>query len=126
MTGESAAGKLNLSFRLGRNSVAGGRAIFPGANRAQHVAVSRGSRTLQDERTVHVAVSPNDKADLHLGGVCRRAHQWRRRGKRLGRLLVAAAGGCGSGVRYIAELGGLGEWPPGHQLTLGQRSWTDG
>jgi hypothetical protein len=119
-------GKFNLSFRFGRNAVAGGWAIFPRTNRAQDVAVARGPSTLEDERTVHASIGADDKADLHLCAGYAPDHQRRGRGKSLGWLNISATCRRSSGVGYVAECGGFGQRLPGHKLTLRQRSRTNG
>jgi hypothetical protein len=64
--GISSTGKLYLPFRFGGYSVASCRSITPGADGSQHVAVARGTGALQNQRTMHPAVSSNYEAYFDL------------------------------------------------------------
>src|SRR5271156_1673672 len=62
----SAAGKLDLPFRVGGHPVASCGTITPAANRSQDIAVAGGSGALQNQRTVHAPVGADDEAHFHL------------------------------------------------------------
>src|SRR5579864_963577 len=84
-------GKLNLSFRLGRDTIAGCGPVPPAANGSQYVAIGFRTGALQNQRAVHAAIGPDNKADLHPVDVLARYQERVRRGQPLWRPDLLAA-----------------------------------
>ncbi len=61
------SGKFHLRLRVGWNPVAAGRTISPEAHRIQDRAVFTRPGALQNQRTMHAAISSYDEADADLG-----------------------------------------------------------
>jgi hypothetical protein len=64
--GISTPGELDLPFRFRGHAIASCRAIPPGSDGSQEVAVARRSGALQDQGTTHEPVRTDDEAYLHL------------------------------------------------------------
>jgi len=103
--GFSTTGKLDLPFRFGGHSVAGGGTIAPRADGSQHVAVTRGTPAPQNQRTMHAAVGTDDEAYFDFQSRFDRDQQRVGRGEGLRRPGVFAAR-ARAHMRDVAELGG--------------------
>src|ERR1700686_3042755 len=79
------AGKFDLAFRFGGHAIAGCGTISPRTNSSQNVAVAHRARALQYQRTMHPAVSANNKADFDHQSCISRNQQRVRCGKSLWR-----------------------------------------
>lgn len=58
--------KLDLAFRFGGDTVAGGGTISPGADGAENVAIASAASAFENQRAVHKTVGTNDEADFYL------------------------------------------------------------
>src|SRR5271168_4153340 len=101
----STTGKLYLPFGLGGHAVTSCGTIAPGPDGSQHVAVAHGASALQNQRTVHAAVRPDDETYFDSESRFDRNQQRIRRGQRFRRLGIFAAR-ARAHMRDVTELGG--------------------